>query len=99
MQLQRGERVTELLKQAQYSPLSMQEQVVVLFAATNGFIDALEVSSLGRYEPELLAFLKSRKPEILEGIRTSGKLEGDAEKALREALTEFGKGFGTGAKA
>ena len=99
MQLQRGERVTELLKQAQYSPLSMQEQVVVLFAATNGFIDSLEVSSLGRYEPELLAFLKSRKPDILEGIRTTGKLEGDAEKVLREALTEFGKIFVSGAKA
>jgi len=92
-QLARGERMTELLKQAQYSPLSMEQQVVVIFAGTNGFIDDYPVAALGRYEKELLSFLASRKKEILEEIRTTGKLEGESEKKLREALTEFAKQF------
>jgi F-type H+-transporting ATPase subunit alpha len=94
-QLQRGERMTELLKQAQYSPLSMEEQVIVIYAGTNGFIDGLPMSALGRYETELLSFIKSRKSELIEGIRTSGKLDTDAAKA---ALTEFGKQFSVEAK-
>jgi len=92
-QLARGERMTELLKQAQYSPASMEEQVVVIYAGTNGFVDDYPISVLGRYERELLGFLKARKKEILEEIRTSGKLEGDTEKRLRDALTEFAKQF------
>src|SRR5690606_21886300 len=55
--LARGERMTEMLKQAQYSPLSMEEQVVVLFAGINGFIDDYPVDALGRYEKELLSFM------------------------------------------
>jgi F-type H+-transporting ATPase subunit alpha len=93
MQLARGERMTEMLKQGQYSPLSMEEQVVVLYAGTNGFVDDYPVSALGRYEKEMMSFLKSRKKEILETIRTTGKLEGDLEKQLRDALTEFAKTF------
>src|SRR5687767_9005204 len=65
MQLSRGERMTELLKQAQYAPQQMEEQVVVLYAGTNGFVDDYPVAVLGRYESELLSFLKSRKADIL----------------------------------
>ncbi|MEZ4401287.1 MAG: hypothetical protein R3B06_14770 [Kofleriaceae bacterium] len=82
--------MTELLKQAQYSPLSMEEQVLVIYAGTNGFVDELPLAALGRYETELLSFIKARKAELIEGIRTSGKLDTDAAKA---ALTEFGKQF------
>jgi len=71
----------------------MEEQVVVIYAGTNGFVDDYPISVLGRYERELLGFLKARKKEILEEIRTSGKLEGDTEKRLRDALTEFAKQF------
>jgi F-type H+-transporting ATPase subunit alpha len=85
--------MTELLKQAQYSPLSMEEQVLVIYAGTNGFIDDYPVAALGRYESELLAFLRSRKKDLLDEVRTSGKLEGDSEKRLRDALTEFAKQF------
>jgi F-type H+-transporting ATPase subunit alpha len=92
-QLSRGERMTELLKQAQYSPLSMEEQVLVIYAGTNGFIDDYPVAALGRYESELLAFLRSRKKDLLDEVRTTGKLEGDSEKRLRDALTEFAKQF------
>ena len=94
-QLQRGERMTELLKQAQYSPLSMEEQVLVIYAGTNGFVDELPMGALARYETELLSFIKSRKAELIESIRTTGKLDTDAAKA---ALTEFGKQFSVEAK-
>ncbi len=92
-QLQRGERMTELLKQGQYSPMSMEEQVVVIFAGTNGFVDDYPVAVLGRYEAEMMSFIKSRKKEILDTIRTTGKLDDGATKLLREALTEFAKQF------
>ncbi|MBP6630384.1 MAG: F0F1 ATP synthase subunit alpha [Kofleriaceae bacterium] len=93
MQLSRGERMTELLKQAQYSPLSMEEQVLVLFAGTNGYVDDYPVAVLGRYEQELLAFFRTRKKEILDTIRTSGKLDEGTEKNLRDALAELAKQF------
>jgi len=92
-QLARGERMTELLKQAQYSPLAMEEQVVVLFAGTNGFIDDYPVSVLLRYESELLSFIKARKIELLDQLRAGGKLDDALESALKEALTEFAKQF------
>jgi len=91
--LARGERMTELLKQAQYSPLSMEEQVLVLFAGINGFIDEYPVSVLGRYERDLLSYMHSRKKDIVETIRTTGKLDEGVEKSLREALTDFAKTF------
>jgi F-type H+-transporting ATPase subunit alpha len=92
-QLQRGERMVELLKQGQYSPMSMEEQVVVIFAGTNGFVDDYPVGVLGRYESEMMSFIKSRKKEILDTIRTTGKLDDTTTKQLRDALTEFAKQF------
>ena len=100
--LARGERMTELLKQAQYSPMSMEEQVVVLFAGTNGFIDDYPVEVLGRYEKELLVFLRTRKSELLDSIRSTGKLDDETLEGIKEnkakgpiaaALTEFAKTF------
>jgi F-type H+-transporting ATPase subunit alpha len=98
MQLARGERMTELLKQGQFSPMSMEEQVVVLYAGTNGYVDDYPVAVMLRYERELLSYLKSRQPQIIDTIRTTGKLEGDTEKQLRESLTEFAKTFSVDAK-
>jgi F-type H+-transporting ATPase subunit alpha len=91
--LARGQRMTELLKQAQYSPLSMEEQVIVLFAGINGYIDEYPVEELGRYEKELLSFMHSRKQDILDTIRSTGKLDDSVEKSLREALVELAKTF------
>ncbi len=93
MQLARGERMVELLKQGQYSPMSMEEQVVVIFAGTNGFVDDYPVAVLGRYEIELMSFIKSRQKEILDTIRTTGKLDDGSNQLLRDALTEFAKQF------
>jgi len=103
-QLNRGERMVELLKQNQFQPMTMEEQVVVIYAGTNGFVDDYPVAVLQRYERELLSFLKSRKQDVLDELRSTGKLEdvkdasgkkapGDLEKRLRDALTEFAKQF------
>jgi F-type H+-transporting ATPase subunit alpha len=97
--LARGERMTELLKQAQYSPLSMEEQVVVIYAGTNGFIDSYPLELLGRYEKELLSFIHSRKQDVLDTIKATGKLDQGLEKSLRDALTEFAKTFAVEDKA
>src|SRR5581483_10798978 len=69
-QLARGERLTELLKQPQYAPLSVEEQVAVVYAGTRGYLDAIPTAAVGRFEEELLRRLHSQNPEILEAIRT-----------------------------
>jgi len=92
-QLARGERMVELLKQGQYAPMPMEEQVIIIYAGTNGFVDDYPVAVLQRYETELMSFIKSRKADILATLKSTGKLEGDAEKQLRDALTEFAKQF------
>jgi F-type H+-transporting ATPase subunit alpha len=65
----------------------------VIFAGTNGFVDDYPVAALGRYEKELLAFVRARHKDLLEAIRTSGKLDAGTEKSLRDALTELAKQF------
>ncbi|HEX4450191.1 MAG TPA: F0F1 ATP synthase subunit alpha [Kofleriaceae bacterium] len=92
-QLARGERMVELLKQGQYAPMSMEEQVVIIYAGTNGFVDDYPVAVLQRYETELMSFVKSRKADVLAELKSGGKLEGDLDKRLRDALTEFAKQF------
>lgn len=91
MQLARGERMVELLKQAQYAPLSMEQQVVSMYAGLNGYIDDLPVSAIGKYQEDLLEYFKGPGKGVLEVIRTSGKLED--EDGLNTALKEFGKSF------
>jgi F-type H+-transporting ATPase subunit alpha len=92
-QLARGKRMTELLKQSQYSPLAMEEQVIVLYAGTNGFIDDYPVEAIGRYERELMQYLRTRKKSLLDSLRGSGNLDDSMDKEIREALTEFAKTF------
>jgi F-type H+/Na+-transporting ATPase subunit alpha len=98
-QLARGQRMTELLKQPQYSPLSMEEQVVVLFAGTNGFVDDYPLEVLNRYERELLDFMRTRKKSILDTLRSQGVMDDAMDKDLRDALTEFAKTFSVDHKA
>ncbi|HKE19044.1 MAG TPA: F0F1 ATP synthase subunit alpha [Kofleriaceae bacterium] len=92
-QLARGQRMTELLKQSQYSPLAMEEQVVVLYAGTNGFIDDYPVAAIGRYERELMQYLRTRKKSLLDSLRGSGQLDDAMDREIRDALTEFAKTF------
>ncbi|WP_310467698.1 F0F1 ATP synthase subunit alpha, partial [Sphingomonas sp.] len=91
--LARGARLTELLKQAQYQPMPVEEQVASIYAGTQGFIDKVEVKDVTRYEGALLSYLRSDKPEVLAKIRDTKALDDDTAKALRDALTEFGKTF------
>ncbi len=91
MQLARGERMVEMLKQAQYAPFAMEEQVVSIYAGLNGYIDDLPVDVIGRYQAELLEYFQGPKKAVLDTIRTTGKL--DDEDALKAALEEFGKSF------
>jgi F-type H+/Na+-transporting ATPase subunit alpha len=91
--LARGQRLTELLKQPQYSPLAVEEQVVVIYAGTRGYLDSIEVGAIGRYQDELLSRIKSAAPELLEGIRTTKTLSPELEAKLKDVLADFGKTF------
>jgi F-type H+-transporting ATPase subunit alpha len=91
--LNRGTRMTEILKQGQYQPLSVERQVVILYAGTNGFVDHLPESALKKYEADLSRFLESRHPNIYEDIRTKRELSDDVKTNLGTALKEFNESF------
>jgi F-type H+-transporting ATPase subunit alpha len=91
--LARGERLTELLKQPQYSPLPVEEQVVSIYAGTRGYLDGIAVADIGRFERELLARIKSSNPGLLEGIRTKKDLTAELEAELKSVLDAFVKSF------
>jgi F-type H+-transporting ATPase subunit alpha len=91
--LARGERLTELLKQPQYKPFQVEEQVVVIYAGTRGYLDAIPTNKVGAYQTSLLSKLKSSHPEILDGIRTKKELSADLEGKLKQALSDFAKTF------
>jgi len=91
--LNRGARLTELLKQPQFSPLPFEEQTVSIFAGTNGYLDALPVEAVTRYEAELLAWMRAEKADVLAAIRDSGDLSDDTKAKVVEALDTFAKQF------
>ena len=91
--LARGARLTELLKQPQYSPLTVEEQVVSIYAGTRGYLDGIAVSDVGRFETELLARIKSKHAGILDGIRTQKALSKELEAELKAAIEAFAKTF------
>ena len=96
-QLSRGKRLTEILKQPQYRPLSVQKQVAIIYAATNGYLDDVAVEKLRQYEEELYRFLESRKASLMAAIDEKKVLDDDIKTQLNAALTEFGKQFAAGA--
>src|SRR5881398_768635 len=91
--LNRGSRLTELLKQPQYQPMPIEEQVASIYAGTQGFLDAVGTKDVVRYEAAMLSYLRSDKPKILANIRDTKALDDDTAKALKDALTAFGKQF------
>jgi len=91
--LARGERLTELLKQPEFSPLQVEEQVVVIFAGTRGFLDPLPVSAIGRFEEELLRHMREQHGDVLEKIRSEGKLSDELEGKMRSAIEKFAEHF------
>jgi len=91
--LARGARLTELLKQPQYSPMPVEEQVASIYAGTSGFVDAVEVKDVTRYEAALLSFLRSEHGDVLKAIRETKQLDDDTAAKLKDALSTFGKQF------
>jgi len=92
-QLERGKRLVEILKQGQYKPLTVEKQVVAIYAATNGFVDEYPVTSVVKFEAELDAFLESRHAGLLEEIRDKKKLDDGIKSKIESVLKDFKGGF------
>ncbi|EOW3782580.1 TPA: F0F1 ATP synthase subunit alpha [Campylobacter jejuni] len=88
-QLERGQRMVELLKQPPYSPLSVEKQVVVIFAGTKGFLDDIAVSRIKEFEDGIYPFIEAKHPDIFEQIRSKKALDSDLEEKLAKAINEF----------
>ena len=91
--LNRGSKLTELLKQGQYSPLKVEEQVVSIFSGVKGFLDDIQNSKIKNFEDQLLSAIKSQSPDILKNIVSSGKLDESNEKKLKDFIDNFKKEF------
>jgi F-type H+/Na+-transporting ATPase subunit alpha len=91
--LNRGARLTELLKQPQFSPLKTEEQVVVIYAGVKGYLDKLPVSDVGKFERGLLSHMRNEGKGILDAIRTDKALKENTEADLRKELDKFSKNF------
>lgn len=91
--LSRGVRLTELLKQGQYAPMAVEEQVAVIFAGVRGFLDKVDPSRITTFEREFLAHIRASHQELLKVIREAGKLTDETEAQLRKIVTEFLAGF------
>jgi F-type H+-transporting ATPase subunit alpha len=95
LQLAKGERLVEILKQDQYEPLPVEKQVTIIYAANSGYLDDFPVSECGRYERELYAYLDDRHPGVLQSIREKKVLDDEIEGKLKIALDEFKGQFKT----
>jgi F-type H+-transporting ATPase subunit alpha len=92
-QLRRGERLTELMKQKQYSPLSVEEQIAIIYAGVHGYLDDIPVEKVVSFEERFLSFMKTEKDHILGEIKEKKALDESLEKKLDEAIEEFLKSF------
>ena len=92
-QLNRGARLVEILKQGQYSPLSVAQQVVIIYAGTNGQLDAVPVADVGRFQTGLASFMETKRPGILQRIAEKKTLDDALKAELNDALTDYAKVF------
>ena len=92
-QLEIGQRMTELLKQPQYQPLPVQEEVVSLYAVVNGYMDDVALDRIGAFEDQLLGYLRTSRPEILKTIAEKQAIDGEDEEALKQAISGFKQSF------
>ncbi|HAF55019.1 MAG TPA: F0F1 ATP synthase subunit alpha, partial [Thauera sp.] len=92
-QLERGRRVTELMKQAQYSPMSIAEMAIVLYAVNNGYFDDVEVARVLPFEAALLQFVKTKQADLVSSILSKKELDADGEKTLAATIAEFKKSW------
>jgi F-type H+-transporting ATPase subunit alpha len=91
--LARGSRLTELLKQAQFSPMAVEEQVVSIFAGVKGYLDKIEISEIGRFEAGLLSSMKDKAPQLLDTIRSEKTLSDETTGKLSAFLDDYSKTF------
>ena len=91
--LARGSRLTELLKQPQFQPIPVEEQVVAIFAGVRGYLDTVKVGDIGRYERQLISELKAREPAILDAVRADREIKPATEDKLKGFLDSFTKSF------
>jgi len=89
--LDRGVILMEILKQPQYSPVKVEHQVMIIYAATNQYLADIPVEEIKKFERDLYDFMDTHHPEIGKEIKTTGKLEADFEEKLKAAITEFKK--------
>ena len=92
-QLARGQRLMEILKQGQYQPMSFEEQIVVIFAATNGYVDEVPVEAIGRFESSFLEYLKVKAPNLMPDIAAKKEITDEIRKKLEESIVDFLKTF------
>jgi F-type H+-transporting ATPase subunit alpha len=92
-QLTRGQRLVELLKQNQYTPMGSEQQVVSLFAGTNGYLDEIPVNEVQRFEKEFLEFMSRRNADVMKTIADTKDLSDDVQKKLHAILKEFVNSF------
>lgn len=92
-QINRGQRLTELLKQAQYSPLTMEKQVLTIFSAINGYLDNIEVRFVGAFERQMLNYFEATHKKILDEIATGKKMSNELQAEIKKALDDFAKRF------
>ena len=91
--LSRGERLTELLKQSQYSPMDVEEQVAVIYAGVKGYLDKIPTQKIGEFEQALLQKLQAKDSNILDAIRKDKSLSDETEKSLKDMLEQLIKNF------
>jgi len=92
-QLERGQRMVEVLKQGPYAPVAIERQVTIIFAGANGYLDDIEVSKVTAFEAGLMSFVDSKYPKIFENIKNSQKIDDDTEAQLRKAIADFKESF------
>jgi F-type H+/Na+-transporting ATPase subunit alpha len=97
-QLNRGRRLVEVLKQPQYQPLAVEKQVIIIYAATNGFLDSVEVDQCRAYEIALFQFLDTRRSQLLASLAEKKQIDDQIKADLTQALKEFGDTFNAGKK-
>ena len=97
-QLERGARTVEVLKQGQYSPMTVDQQVMIIFAVTNGFLDDVDVNKIREWERGFHEFMKAQYPQVGDGIRNKKELAKDLEAVLRQGIEAYKKTQGSGTK-
>jgi len=97
-QLNRGRRLVEVLKQPQYQPLAIEKQVIIIYAATNGFLDSVAVEQVRAYETDLYQFLDTRRAQLLSSLAEKKQIDDQIKTDLTQTLKEFGETFAAARK-